>query len=500
MPKPKPEDRTILLAIDLGTSGSRVIAFSARAEIIAKAYYEFPSSFPQPGWVEQDPETLWQTTARALNEVLAAVPHGDIISLGLTNQRETTLLWDRKTGQPVAPAIVWQDRRTEPLCRAQASHEQFVRERTGLRLDPYFSATKIAWLMDHTHGLSERMRRGEICFGTPDVWMIWKLTSGRVFATEPSNAARTLLFNIHTARWDPDLLRLFEIPDTILPEVRDSDADFGLTEGLAGGVKIPIRGILGDQQAALFAQGAWEEGVVKNTYGTGLFLLANTGSKSVSSERLLSTIAWKIKGQIDYALEGSILMGAAVLNWLRDQLGILPSYAESAKLAAALPDNEGVYFVPALQGLGAPYWDPEARGAIFGLTRKTRRDTLIRAALEALAYQSRDVVEEMTPVLGQPVRLLKADGGGSENDFLMQFQADILGVPVERAGLSETTALGAAGISGLASGVWSRERFAGFIRRGNVIQPRMPEDQRERYYREWKAAVARVTSSGRDRR
>jgi glycerol kinase len=489
------DDRRIILAIDLGTSGSRVMAFSSRAQIVAKSYSEFPSSFPQPGWVEQDPEALWQSTLRALKEVLAKVAVADVVSIGITNQRETTILWEKKTGRPIDKAIVWQDRRTEPLCRQLQPHEPKIKERTGLRLDPYFSATKIAWLAEH-HKLAEGMRGGEICFGTPDVWLVWKLTGGKVFATEPSNASRTLLFNIKTLRFDPELLRIFDLPEAILPEVRDSDADFGVTDPALTGREIPIRGILGDQQAALFAHGAWEKGVVKNTYGTGLFLLSNTGSRILLTDRLLTTVAWKMRDRVDYAVEGSILMGGAVLNWLRDQIGILPSYSESGKIAAEVPDNEGVYFVPALQGMGAPYWDPAARGAIFGITRKTSRATLVRAALESLAYQSRDVVEEMARALGEPIRKLRADGGGAQNDFLMQFQADILGLPVERANITDTTALGAAGISGVASGAWTRESFGELIRSEKKFEPKLSEELRERYYSRWKEAVGHVVNQG----
>jgi glycerol kinase len=485
---------SIVLAIDLGTSGSRVMAFSERAEIVARSYIEFPSSFPQPGWVEQDPEALWQATQQALRDVLASVPVEKIVSLGITNQRETTIVWERATGRPVGPAIVWQDRRTEAICRKLAPHEKTVSERTGLRIDPYFSATKVAWMADRDAGLRRRMERGEICFGTPDVWLVWKLTAGKVFATEPSNASRTLLFNIRTLRFDPELARIFDLPEKILPEVRDSDADFGTTDPSVTKRPIPIRGVLGDQQAALFAQGAREEGVVKNTYGTGLFLVANTRDQIPPPGRLLSTIAWKLKGQTDYAIEGSILMGGAVLSWLRDQLGILASYSESGKIAASIPDNEGVYFVPALQGLGAPYWEPAARGAIFGLTRKAGKEVIIRAALESLAYQSRDVVEEMRRV-GRPIRRLRADGGGAQNDFLMQFQADILGIPVERAKIADTTALGAAGISGVASGIWSPDAFAGFIRSDKIYEPRMSEGERESCYLQWKDAVLKVIGS-----
>jgi glycerol kinase len=486
------EDRRILLAVDLGTSGSRVIAFSSRAQVVAKAYFEFPSSFPQPGWVEQDPEALWEATARALKEVLSKISPADVVSLGVTNQRETTILWEKKTGRPIGNAIVWQDRRTEPLCRQLEAHETLIRERTGLRLDPYFSATKIAWMAEHTDGLRERMRRGEICFGTPDVWLVWKLTGGKVFATEPSNASRTLLFNIRTLRFDHELLKVFDLPEAILPEVRDSDAAFGVTAAALTGREIPIRGILGDQQAALFAHGAWEPGIVKNTYGTGLFLLSNTGPRILQTERLLTTVAWKMRDRLDYAVEGSILMGGAVLNWLRDQLGILPSFSESGKIAASVADNEGVYFVPALQGMGAPYWDPAARGAIFGITRKTTRATLVRAALESLAYQSRDVVEEMARALGEPIRTLRVDGGGAQNEFLMQFQADILGLPVERANNTDTTALGAAGISGVASGVWDRDAFSQLIRSDKIFKPRLAAEQRETFYRHWTEAVSHV--------
>jgi len=481
-----------VVAIDLGTSGSRAMAFSQDGEIVARAYSEFASHFPRPGWVEQDPLRLWQTTLKALRSVLRAVGAENVASLGITNQRETTILWERETGRPVAPAIVWQDRRTEDDCRRLKRHEPLVRRRTGLVVDAYFSATKIRWLSDHVPGLRRRIASGEICFGTPDVWILWNLTGGKSFATEPSNAARTLLFDIRTGRFERELCRLFGVDVALLPEVRASDATFGHTRPALTGREIPIRGILGDQQAALFAHGAWDGGIIKNTYGTGLFLLANTRQRIVRGKGLISTVAWRRGERTDYALEGSILIGGAVLGWLRDGLRVLRSYDEAESMARRLPDNEGVYFVPALQGLGAPYWNASARGLIAGLTRKTGREAIVRAALESLAYQSRDVIEAMQKALGRRFRRLRADGGATANNFLMQFQADILGIPVERPAVTETTALGAAGLSGIASGLWDKHTFQKALRTERTFYPAMTRARREAYYRRWTEIVAKA--------
>lgn len=481
----------VVLGIDLGTTGNRVMAFSADGEVRAKAYYEFTQIFPRPGWVEHNPREILDTALRALREVLAAVGAENVVSLGITNQRETAILWDRATGEPVYNAIVWQDRRTEPLCRKLSEYQRFVKNRSGLFLDPYFSATKIRWLLDEIPGLRARMERGEVVFGTPDTWVLWHLTGRRTHATDPGNASRTLLFNLQELRFDRDLLGLFEIPAAALPEVRDSDADFGATDPALTGRAIPITAVLGDQQAALFAHGGWQTGVVKATYGTGIFVLTNTLATPVASDSLLTTIAWKTGDEVNYALEGSVFMGGASVQWLRDNLKIIASAAETEALAAALPDNEDVYFVPAFQGLGAPYWDPTARGLLIGLTRKTTPAVIVRAVLESLAYQTRDVIAEMQHSAPFPMQVLRADGGASANAFLMQFQADLLQMPVERSAIIETTALGAAGLSGVCSGFWTRERFFQNKKNGRTFVPAVASEQAESLYSKWQEAIQR---------
>ncbi|HDK35498.1 MAG TPA: glycerol kinase, partial [Bacteroidetes bacterium] len=388
----------VILAIDLGTTGNRVIAFSENGTVVSKSYYEFPQIFPQPGWVEHDPFDIWNTVKRALTDVAAAVGPENIAAIGITNQRETTILWDKSTGKPVYNAIVWQCRRTASQCDRLREHAGFIKQRTGLFLDPYFSATKIKWILDHVEGARQKAENGQIIFGTVDTWVLWNLTGGAAHATEPSNASRTLCFNIHTLRFDDDLLRIFDIPETLLPEVKESGADFGHTAKKLLGREIPITGILGDQQAAFFAHGGWQEGVIKNTYGTGLFVVTSTGDQIPNSGKLVNTIAWSIDGKVTYALEGSVFIGGAAIQWLRDGLKIIQSAGESEPLAVSLPDNEGVYFVPALAGLGAPDWDPSARGTFLGITRGTGPAHFARAALEAIAYQSKDVIEEMRVV------------------------------------------------------------------------------------------------------
>jgi glycerol kinase len=484
--------KDLIVAIDLGTSGTRALAYTRDTRVVTMAYHEFPTDFPKPGWVEQDPDAIWDTTFRALREVLDKVGRERVACIGITNQRETTLLWERATGRALGPAIVWQDRRTEALCRSLSSSQKFVREKTGLLIDPYFSASKLLWRIQNDSSLAGAMADGKICFGTPDVWLLWKLTSGKVFATEPSNASRTLLFNLRSFSFDDDLLRLFSVPRAVLPDVRPSDSHFGDTDASITGVPIPIHGILGDQQAALLAQGAWHPGIVKNTYGTGLFLLTNTGTDVLMTEKLLSTVAWQRGPRVHYAIEGSVLMGGAILQWLRDQLKILPSYAEAESMAASVTENEGVYFVPALQGLGAPHWDAEARGTIVGLTRKTSRETLVRAALEAMAYQSRDVVDAMAGALGRPIERLRVDGGASKNQFLMQFQSDVLGIPIERPSDVETTALGAAAIAGLGAGIWSESELLPYLKPEAVFQPKLGETERQTLYAGWTAAVQKA--------
>ncbi len=484
-------NRKIVVALDLGTTGNRAIAFAKDGTVAAKSYYEFSQIFPQPGWVEHDPMEIVSTTFRALKEVLAEVGAENVAAIGITNQRETTILWDRASGKPVYNAIVWQCRRTADICGKLKGKRNFLKKRTGLFLDPYFSATKIKWILDRVPGVRERAERGEICFGTVDSWILWHLTGGKVHATEPSNASRTLIFNIKTLKFDSALLKIFNIPPRVLPEVRDSDALFGATDPKITGQAIPVTGILGDQQAALFAHAGWEKGVVKNTYGTGLFVMTVVKEKIPNPKRLISTVAWKLRGKTEYAVEGSVFMGGAVIQWLRDNLKIIEKASDSEAIAGGLADNQGVYFVPALQGLGAPYWDPEARGLIIGLSRKISQAGIIRAAVESMAYQTRDVIEAMRREAGLKFNLLRVDGGAVRDDFLMQFQADILGLPVERPAMPEKTALGAAGVAGISSGVWTVEEFRKMMKIDCVFQPAMKPSVRESCYRKWQEAVKR---------
>ncbi|RKX97843.1 MAG: glycerol kinase [Spirochaetes bacterium] len=484
-------NQKVVLAIDLGTTGNRVIAFSKEGKIIAKSYYEFSQIFPQPGWVEHDPCEILETTFKALRDVIKIVGVENIVSIGITNQRETTVLWDKTTGEPVYNAIVWQCRRTEELCKDLKGYKDIVKEKTGLFLDPYFSATKIKWIMENISGVKGKVDKNKILFGTPETWVLWNLTGRKSHFTEPSNASRTLLFNINSLQFDNELLKIFGIPKNILPEVKDSNSLFGYTDKKITGKEIPITGILGDQQASLFAHCGWEEGSIKATYGTGIFVMINTLNKSFKSETLLTTVAWKIDEEVNYALEGSIFMGGASIQWLRDNMKILKTASDSEQMANSLKDNEGVYFVPALQGLGAPYWDPEARGLIIGLTRKTTKENIVRAALEALAYQVRDVVEEVRNVFQDKFKVLRVDGGACVNNFLMQFQADILNLPIERPKITETTALGAAGISGISSRFWTKEEFKNIREIDKIFVPSMDKQKSDYYYFKWKDAVKR---------
>ncbi len=482
-----------VLAIDLGTTGNRVIAFNKKGEIVSKSYYEFPQIFPKPGWVEHNPEDIWQTTRKAFLDVIDEVGVDNIDSIGITNQRETTVLWNKDTGKPIYNAIVWQCRRTKDICDSFSEYKEFIRERTGLFLDPYFSATKIKWIIDNVKGVKEDIKKGKIIFGTIDSWILWKLTNGKVHATESGNASRTLLVNIETGEYDKELLKLFDIPLSILPEIKDSGTIFGYTDKSLCGKEIPIAGILGDQQASLFAHGGWRKGIVKNTYGTGLFLMTGTGNKLYKSKKLLNTIGWKINNKITYALEGSVFIGGAVIQWLRDGLQILKKASESEKMALTYKENEGVYFVPALAGLGAPYWDPSARGIIIGITRGTTREHIVRAALESIAYQTRDVVEEMKKVVSDiNFTKLGVDGGASQNNFLMQFQADILNMEIERPYIIETTGFGAAGIAGVTTSFWTKEEFLNSRKIEKVFIPEMEENKRDYYYKKWKDAVSRA--------
>ena len=488
-----------VLAIDQGTTGTTVLIFDHDGHVRGRGYAEITQHYPRPGWVEHDPLEIW---AKSLDVVASALADAgaraaQVDAIGITNQRETTILWDRRSGEPVHPAIVWQDRRTAEDCEALARQglEDRVRDRTGLVIDPYFSAGKIRWLLDHVDGLRTRAERGEIAFGTVDSWLVWQLTGGAVHATDYSNASRTMLYNIRTLDWDDGLLEALGIPRAILPEVRPSSGSFGRTRA-AGALDagVPIGGIAGDQQAALFGQACYGEGLAKNTYGTGSFVLMNTGTKPVpSKEKLLTTLAWGIGAEpVEYALEGAIFVTGAAVQWLRDGLRIIESAAETEALARSLAGNDGVYFVPALVGLGAPRWDPYARGTIVGLTRGATRAHLARAALEAMAYQTRDVVAAMERDSGIRLRELRCDGGAAGNAFLMQFQADILGVPVDVPEVAETTALGAAYLAGLATGFWSgRDEIDEKWRLSRRYEPRMREDERDRLYARWSDAVAR---------
>lgn len=486
-----------VLAIDQGTTGSRAIVFDKRGRAVASAYEEFPQYFPKPGWVEHDPEEIWRSVFRTVQRVLENVPGRSIAAVGITNQRETTVVWDRRSGRPVAKAIVWQCRRTAGRCRdlaARPGMSRLIREKTGLPIDAYFSATKAEWILDRG-GLRERARRGRLAFGTTDSWTLWKLTGGASHATDPTNASRTMLFNIRRLDWDADLLDLFGVPAGLLPRVLPSSGEFGRTVRLgrlpAG---IPVMGIAGDQQAALFGQAGFRPGAIKNTYGTGSFILLNTGRAAVESRHgLITTVACGPGGKAAYALEGSVFVAGAAIQWLRDQLGLIGTAAESEAAAASVADSAGVYFVPAFVGLGAPYWDSEARGTIVGLTRGANRDHLVRAALEAMAYSTRDVLDTMRKESGLRVRELRVDGGASANDFLCRFQADVLGLPVVRPRAVETTSLGAAWLAGLGAGLWDStaaiERLAVDERK---FIPAMSRAQANKLYAGWQAAVRKA--------
>ncbi|MFB6260336.1 MAG: glycerol kinase GlpK [Thiohalorhabdaceae bacterium] len=491
-----------ILAIDQGTTGSTALAFGRDGGVRGRAYAELPQSYPHPGWVEHNPEAIWQTSLSVMTAALAdaGLRPEDLAAIGITNQRETTIVWDRATGEPVHPAIVWQSRQTAELCdRLRADGwEPFFRERTGLLLDAYFSGTKVRWILDRYPEARQRAEKGELLFGTVDSWLLWRLTGGSVHATEPTNASRTLLFNIHQRRWDPELLDVLGIPEAMLPEVRSSSGRFGKTdaiEGLAPG--IPVAGMAGDQQAALYAQQCWRPGEAKNTYGTGSFVLMNMGDEHPISENgLLTTLCCDAYGGPAYALEGAIFVTGASVQWLRDGLGIIETAAETETLARELVDNDGVYLVPAFAGLGAPYWDMAARGTLVGMTRGTGRAHLARAALEAMAYQTRDVVEAMNRDSPTPITELRVDGGGANNDWLMQFQADQLGVAVERPRQVETTAAGSAFLAGFAEGFWSDPAELRQTReRDRLFQPAMGAAERDRLYAGWQDAVGRSRSA-----
>ncbi|HOX55603.1 MAG TPA: glycerol kinase GlpK [Candidatus Paceibacterota bacterium] len=450
---------SFILALDQGTTSSRAIVFDHAGAVRASAQKEFSQLYPQAGWVEHDPIEIWSSQVEVARTALARarLTAADLAAIGITNQRETTVIWDRRSGEPIHNAIVWQDRRTAGFCDElkRAGHGDLITRKTGLVIDAYFSGSKIRWLLDHVPGARARAEGGELAFGTIDTWLLWKVTGGALHLTDPSNASRTLLFNLHTGAWDDELLRLLDVPRALLPEVRSSSEVYGETATSLFGGAVPVAGIAGDQQAALFGQNCFTRGLAKNTYGTGCFMLMNTGPQPVASRhQLLTTVAWKTGGQTNFALEGSVFIGGAVVQWLRDGLGLIKSSADVEALAASVPDCGGVYLVPAFAGLGAPHWDQYARGTITGLTRGTTAGHIARAALEGIAFQVADVLEVMQEDSGFPVRELRVDGGASANNLLLQFQADLLQVPVTRPKVAETTALGAAGLAGLAVGFW----------------------------------------------
>ena len=485
----------VILALDQGTTGSTALVFDAKGRIRGRGYSEFKQYYPKPGWVEHDAEEIWRVTLRVAKQALRAAraKPTDVAALGITNQRETTVLWNRRTGKPVGRAIVWQDRRTAATCEAlkAAGAEAGVRAATGLVLDPYFSGTKLKWMLDHNAGAREKAAL--LAFGTIDSWLIWKLSGGAAHVTDHTNASRTLLYNIHKHAWDAELLRVFEIPASLLPSVVTSSGEITRTARAVFGAEVPIAGVAGDQQAALFGQACVNPGMVKNTYGTGCFLLMFTGATAVESRRgLITTIACGADGQPAYALEGSVFIAGAAIQWLRDGLKIIQKPPESEKLARQVDSTLGVYFVPAFVGLGAPYWDAEARGAIVGLTRGVSRAHIARAALESLAYQTRDVVDTMIGESGRELVGIRADGGASANSFLMQFQADVLGCAVDRPKMIETTALGAALLAGLGTGFWSPSHLDRVRVRDRLFKPRLRPEQREILYQGWKRAVAGV--------
>ena len=485
-----------LLALDQGTTSSRAILFDLEQNIVGVSQREFTQYFPQNGWVEHDPEEIWESQRAVMEAVIAEsrVSPEEIAAIGITNQRETTVLWEKDTGKPVCNAIVWQCRRTADIVEKLVADGlgEHIRAVTGLVPDAYFSGTKIKWILDNVPGVREKALRGEVLFGTVDTWLLWKLTGGAVHATDVTNASRTMLFDIHALRWDETLLKALDIPPSVLPEVRSSSEIYGYTQ--IGGVKIPVAGIAGDQQAALFGQGCFEAGEAKNTYGTGCFLLMNTGEKPCESQNgLVTTVAAGLPGHVTYALEGSVFVGGAVIQWLRDELRVLTEAREAETLALSVPDNGGVYLVPAFTGLGAPHWDMYARGAIVGLTRAATREHIVRAAQESIAYQVAELVAAMEADTGIRMDSLRADGGASRDKFLMQFQADIIGKPVRRPVIRETTALGAAYLAGLAVGIWqSTDELRSLWRVDAEFTPAMTAESRQRLMSDWQKAVGRA--------
>ena len=484
-----------ILALDQGTTSSRAIIFDKKGSIVAVAQKEFTQIFPQSGWVEHDANEIWSTQLGVATEAVlkAGITISEVAAIGITNQRETTVVWERKTGKPVYNAIVWQDRRTADYCDAlkHAGHASLIQSKTGLVTDAYFSGTKVKWILDNVEGARSKAGNGELCFGTIDSWLLWKLTNGQVHATDMSNASRTLLYNIYELRWDTELLQLFNIPASMLPEVRSSSEVYGLTANILTASNIPVAGIAGDQQAALFGQMCTEPGMVKNTYGTGCFMLMNTGDKPVfSNNNLLTTIAWQVNGKVQYALEGSVFIGGAVVQWLRDGLKIIQTSADVEELASKVSGNGGVYMVPAFTGLGAPYWNQYARGTIVGLSRGSTDAHLARAAVESIAFQSMDVLQSMEADAGISIKEVRVDGGATINNILMQFQADILNTNVIRPQITETTALGAAYLAGLAVGFWKdMNEIQQYWQQDKVFVPAMTKEERTGLRKNWKKAI-----------
>ena len=494
-----------VLAIDQGTTGSTALVLARDGTVLGRATEEFTQYYPEPGWVEHDPEEIWRVSLGVMESALeeASLAPQQLRAIGITNQRETTLVWDRATGKPIHPAIVWQSRQTADICEALRADglEAMITERTGLVVDPYFSGSKVTWILDRYPDARLRAEAGVLVFGTIDTWLLYKLTGGKVHATEPTNASRTLLYDIRSQRWDPELLEIFGVPVAMLPEVLPSSGVFGTTVpsgSLPGGV--PVAGIAGDQQAALYGQGCWRPGMVKNTYGTGCFVMLNTGSELHRSDcGLLTTVCCDAHGRPAYAIEGSIFTTGAAVQWLRDEMGLIGSAVETEEVASRVNDTQGVYVVPAFAGLGAPYWDMHARGAIVGLTRGSGRDQIIRATLDSIAYQTRDVVDAMHCDGGEPMRELRADGGAAANNALMQFQSDILDLPVIRPQLLETTAAGAAFLAGLGTGMWQTpEEIEGILEEDRRFVPAMDAAERERRYDGWRRAVERVRDDRRE--
>ena len=483
-----------ILSLDQSTTSSRAMIFNHAGQIVAKAQKAFAQHFPEPGLVEHDAKEIWSTQVSVLAEALAqsGIAADQIAALGITNQRETTIVWDKTSGEPVHRAIVWQDRRTAKYCDSiRAAHGDTIRAKTGLVLDAYFSATKVKWILDHVPGARARAEKGELCFGTVDTWLVWNLTEGRVFVTDPGNASRTMLFNIHTLQWDEDLLALFDIPHAMLPEVKSSSEIYGYTAPRFTNRPIAIAGIAGDQQAALFGQLCLDKGMLKNTYGTGCFLLMNTGDKPVDSQHnLLATVAWKIGGKTTYALEGGVFVGGAAIQWLRDGAQLIREADEINTLAASVADNGGVYFVPALSGMGAPYWDQYARGSFFGITRGTSNGHLARAVLEGIAFQVYDIVKAMEADAGGATAQLRVDGGASQSDYLMQVQSDLFAFDIVRPRITETTALGAAYLAGLAVGFWqSTDELRAQWQADKVFSPQLPPERVQKMLHYWHKAV-----------